>query len=41
MIEWQEKMTNNYIPQLTALAPESGCYANEVSSDNINTRKLY
>lgn len=30
MIEWQDKMTNDYIPRLTALAPESGCYLNEV-----------
>ncbi|GME28821.1 FAD/FMN-containing isoamyl alcohol oxidase MreA [Neofusicoccum parvum] len=29
MIEWQDKMTDNYIPQLTALAPESGAYLNE------------
>ncbi|OJD30446.1 fad binding domain protein [Diplodia corticola] len=29
MIGWQDKMTNKYIPQLTALAPESGCYSNE------------
>ncbi len=31
MIEWQHKMTEKYIPQLTALAPHSGAYMNEVS----------
>ena len=29
MVALQKKMTDNYIPQLTALAPDSGCYLNE------------
>lgn len=32
MIANQNKMTNDYIPQLEALAPSSGAYMNEVSS---------
>ena len=30
MIEWQVRMPESYIPQLAALAPESGAYMNEV-----------
>ncbi|KAL3455908.1 hypothetical protein BJX64DRAFT_271512 [Aspergillus heterothallicus] len=29
MIEWQRKMTEDYVPRLAALAPESGAYLNE------------
>ncbi|KAF9630333.1 putative fad fmn-containing isoamyl alcohol oxidase protein [Lasiodiplodia theobromae] len=41
MIEWQDKMTNKYIPQLTALAPESGCYANEGDFRQPNWQKYF
>ncbi|KAL3447689.1 hypothetical protein BJX65DRAFT_90227 [Aspergillus insuetus] len=29
MIEWQRKMTEEYVPRLSALAPDSGAYLNE------------
>ncbi|EKG20464.1 Berberine/berberine-like protein [Macrophomina phaseolina MS6] len=41
MVEWQDKMTNNYIPQLTALAPESGCYLNEADFRQPNWKQVF
>ncbi|KKY27826.1 putative fad fmn-containing isoamyl alcohol oxidase [Diplodia seriata] len=41
MVEWQDKLTNNYIPQLTALAPESGCYSNEGDFRQPNWQKYF
>ncbi|KAL5335536.1 hypothetical protein BJX70DRAFT_374964 [Aspergillus crustosus] len=41
MVEQQRKMTEDYIPTLTALAPESGAYMNEADFRQPNWQKAF
>lgn len=41
MLAQQRKMTNSYIPQLTALDPDSGCYLNEGDFLQPNWQQTY
>ncbi|KAI0758134.1 FAD/FMN-containing isoamyl alcohol oxidase MreA [Fomes fomentarius] len=41
MVEWQHKMTEQYIPQLIALAPNSGAYMNEADFRQPNWQQAF
>ena len=41
MLALQKKMTNQYIPQLTAVSPDSGCYLNEADFMQPNWQKTF